>query len=120
MVSLTCLVCGGEMALFLEGSGFMRSAEWGPYLALSWGRDPFSSLQSRLLVRICSARAVFFHLVYSGAGLKAGAKTGLSVVACGCLFLLSVVLCPLLASAPATGTAPVLLMIGTIEIYTET
>jgi AGZA family xanthine/uracil permease-like MFS transporter len=48
----------------------------------------------------------------SAPGLKAGARTGLSVVVCGCLFLGAVAVGPILASAPVAGTAPVLLMIG--------
>lgn len=45
-------------------------------------------------------------------GIKSGARTGLSTVVCGLLFLLSTPLCPLFASVPASGTSPVLLMIG--------
>lgn len=49
------------------------------------------------------------------AGLKAGAKTGLSVVVCGLLFIASVAIGPILASAPVAGTSPVLLMIGVYD-----
>ncbi len=48
----------------------------------------------------------------SAPGIKSGARTGLSAVVCGMLFLLSTVLCPLFAKVPASGTSPVLLMIG--------
>jgi len=48
----------------------------------------------------------------SAAGIRSGAKTGLSVVVCGILFLLSTVFSPLFAATPACGTSPVLLMIG--------
>ena len=45
-------------------------------------------------------------------GIKSGAKTGLSIIVCGLLFLVSTVFCPLFASVPNSGTSPVLLMIG--------
>eukprot|EP01034_Spumella_vulgaris_P026831 gene26831-33472_t len=48
----------------------------------------------------------------SAPGIKSGARTGLSAVVCGLLFLLSTILCPLFAKVPAAGTSPVLLMIG--------
>ena len=48
----------------------------------------------------------------SAPGIRSGAKTGLSVVVCGILFLLSTVFSPLFAATPACGTSPVLLMIG--------
>lgn len=48
----------------------------------------------------------------SAPGIKAGARSGLSAVVCGCLFLLSTLFCPLFAAVPTAGTSPVLLMIG--------
>lgn len=50
----------------------------------------------------------------SAAGIKAGAKTGLSTIVCGVLFLLSMFVAPLLQQVPHAGTSPVLLMIGTL------
>jgi adenine/guanine/hypoxanthine permease len=50
----------------------------------------------------------------SSASIKEGAKTGLSAVVCGVLFLLAVFLAPLFHRTPATGTSPVLIMIGII------
>jgi AGZA family xanthine/uracil permease-like MFS transporter len=47
-------------------------------------------------------------------GIKAGARTGLSAVVCGILFLLSIFLAPLFTSIPAAATSPVLIMIGMI------
>lgn len=50
----------------------------------------------------------------SAAGIKAGAKTGLSTVVCGSLFLVSMFLSPIFQHVPHAGTSPVLLMIGTL------
>lgn len=50
----------------------------------------------------------------SSASIKAGAKTGLSAVVCGVLFLLSLFFAPLFEETPAAGTSPVLIMIGII------
>ena len=48
----------------------------------------------------------------SAPGIKAGARTGLSTVVCGCCFLLCLLFCPLFAAVPTSGTSPILLMIG--------
>lgn len=48
----------------------------------------------------------------SAPGIKSGGRTGLSAVVCGVFFLFSTILCPLFAKIPASGTSPVLLMIG--------
>jgi len=48
----------------------------------------------------------------SSASIKAGAKTGLSTVVCGCFFLLSLFFSPLLENVPSAGGSPVLIMIG--------
>ena len=50
----------------------------------------------------------------SSAAIKEGAKTGLSTVVCGVLFLFSSFLGPLFQHIPASGTSPVLIMIGVI------
>jgi adenine/guanine/hypoxanthine permease len=50
----------------------------------------------------------------SSASIKEGAKTGLSTVVCGFLFLLSIFLAPLFRQTPAAGTSPVLIMIGVV------
>lgn len=48
----------------------------------------------------------------SAAGIKAGAKTGLSTFVCGILFGISTFFGPLFAAIPAPGTAPLLIMVG--------
>ena len=50
----------------------------------------------------------------SAAGIKAGAKTGLSTLVCGILFALSTFFSPIFAAIPAAGTAPLLIMVGVL------
>jgi AGZA family xanthine/uracil permease-like MFS transporter len=50
----------------------------------------------------------------SCAAIKEGAKTGLSAVVCGVLFLFAVFLGPLFEHIPPAGTSPVLIMIGLV------
>ncbi len=52
----------------------------------------------------------------SSASIKEGAKTGLSAVVAGILFVLASFFSPIFESVPATGTSPVLVMIGIILI----
>lgn len=55
----------------------------------------------------------------TAAGIKAGAKTGLSTLVCGLLFLVTIFFCPLFSSVPATGTSPLLLLVG-LTLFTNT
>lgn len=50
----------------------------------------------------------------SAAGIKAGARTGLSTVVCGILFGISVFFWPLFKAVPAAGTAPLLIIVGVV------
>lgn len=50
----------------------------------------------------------------SAAGIKAGAKTGLSTLVCGVLFGISLFFYPVFAAVPAAGTAPLLIMVGVV------
>ena len=50
----------------------------------------------------------------SAAAIKEGAKTGLSTVVCGILFVFASFFSPLFRHIPAAGTSPVLIMIGVI------
>lgn len=50
----------------------------------------------------------------SSAGIKAGAKTGLSSVVCGCLFLLSAFFAPVFVGIPYAATSGVLIVIGAL------
>lgn len=50
----------------------------------------------------------------SAAGIKAGAKTGLSTIVCGILFGLSVFLGPFLEEVPNAATAPLLFAVGIV------
>ena len=48
----------------------------------------------------------------SAAGIKAGAKTGISTLVCGILFGIATFFYPIFAAVPAAGTAPLLIMVG--------
>jgi xanthine/uracil/vitamin C permease (AzgA family) len=48
----------------------------------------------------------------TAAGIKAGAKTGLSTLVCGVLFGVAAFFSPLFAAVPPAGTAPLLIMVG--------
>lgn len=48
----------------------------------------------------------------STAGIKAGARTGLSSIVCGVLFGLSVFFAPVLKAIPSAATSPVLIIVG--------
>ena len=50
----------------------------------------------------------------TASGIKAGAKTGLSAIVCGILFLLSVFFAPFFKSIPPAATSPILVMVGMI------
>ena len=50
----------------------------------------------------------------SAAGIKAGAKTGLSSLICGILFGISCFFSPFFAAIPSAGTAPLLIMVGVL------
>lgn len=50
----------------------------------------------------------------SAAAIKEGAKTGLSTVVCGVLFLFASFFSPLFKNIPPAGTSPVLIMIGLV------
>ena len=53
----------------------------------------------------------------SAASIKAGAKTGLSTVICGLLFLLALFFSPIFEDVPSAGTSPILIMIGVSFIF---
>lgn len=50
--------------------------------------------------------------VESAAGIKEGGRTGLTAVAIGILFLISLVFAPLFAEIPVTATSPVAILVG--------
>jgi len=50
--------------------------------------------------------------IESAAGVEAGGRTGLTVIATACFFLLSLVLTPLILVVPAVATAPALVIVG--------
>eukprot|EP01031_Cornospumella_fuschlensis_P047012 gene47012-57570_t len=48
----------------------------------------------------------------SAGGIKAGARTGLSVLVSGALFALSIFFAPFFAAVPPAGTSPLLILVG--------
>jgi xanthine/uracil/vitamin C permease (AzgA family) len=48
----------------------------------------------------------------TAAGIKSGARTGLSTMICGLLYALSIFFSPLLAGVPASGTSPLMFFVG--------
>jgi AGZA family xanthine/uracil permease-like MFS transporter len=52
----------------------------------------------------------------SAAGIRAGAKTGLSTVVAGILFLFTLFFGPFFSSIPAAGTSPILVMTGLLLV----
>lgn len=48
----------------------------------------------------------------SAGGIKAGAKTGLSTLVCGLLFLGTIFFCPTYSAVPPAGTSPLLILVG--------
>ena len=61
-----------------------------------------------------------FLFVESSSGVAAGARTGLSSVVTGFLFLISVVLSPIFCSIPSFATAPALIFVGFLMVSTVT
>lgn len=86
-------------------------------------RDDRSIPRGRWIFIICGLSSVCCGM-FSGcpilispestAGIEAGAKTGLSTVVCGLLFLLSGFCTPLLVSVPSVATSPVLMMVAVL------
>lgn len=64
------------------------------------------------LLSACLASGPMLLSPESAPGIKAGSKTGLSSVVCGCLYLLTIPFTPVLATLPPAATSPVLLMIA--------
>ena len=86
-------------------------------------RDNGEIPRGRWIFIICGLLTMISGMLYgppilvspeSAAGIKAGAKTGLSTVVCGLLFLISMFMSPIFQHVPHAGTSPVLLMIGTL------
>lgn len=50
----------------------------------------------------------------SAAGIKAGARTGLSTLVAGLLFFVSIFYSPLFSQIPASGTSPLLFLVGMV------
>jgi AGZA family xanthine/uracil permease-like MFS transporter len=60
----------------------------------------------------CLGTSTVTSYIESAAGVEAGGRTGLTVIATACLFLFSLVLTPLILIIPAMATAPALVVVG--------
>ena len=76
--------------------------------------------RSNLLFVVCGLTTIMSGCYYgppilispeSASGIKCGAKTGLSTVMCGSLFLISLFFCPIFEHVPASGTSPLLVRV---------
>lgn len=79
--------------------------------------------RGRLLILVIGLCNIVSGLLYgppiiispeTAGGIKAGAKTGLSAIVCGILFLLSIFWGPVFSRIPAVATSPLLIIIGLI------
>ena len=86
-------------------------------------RDDETIPRGRWVYIMCGVFTIFAGLVSSApilispessASIKEGAKTGLSAVVAGVLFLLSLFFSPIFQQVPSAGTSPVLIMIGVV------
>lgn len=86
-------------------------------------RDNGTTPRNRWLFIICGMTTVLSGYLRgppvlispeSAAGIKAGAKTGLSTCVCGVFFALSTFLSPLMSEVPTVATAPLLLAVGVL------
>lgn len=64
-----------------------------------------------ILSGFCSGPPILISPETAG-GIAAGARTGLSAVVCGMLFLATVFFCPLYSAVPPAGTSPLLILVG--------
>jgi hypothetical protein len=98
-------------------SGLILSLSAGANLVREDGTTP----RNRWIFIICGLMTVLSGLLggppillspESTAGIKAGAKTGLSSIVCGILFATSVFFAPILKAIPSAATSPVLIIVG--------
>jgi hypothetical protein len=84
-------------------------------------REDGTTPRNRWIFIICGLTTVLSGLLggppillspESTAGIKAGARTGLSSIVCGLLFALSVFFAPVLKAIPSAATSPVLIIVG--------
>lgn len=79
--------------------------------------------RSRWIFIMCGLTTIFSGLLCgppvllspeSAAGIKAGAKTGLSTIVCGLFFCLSTFFSPIFKAVPFAGTSPLLMLVGVL------
>eukprot|EP01035_Chromulina_nebulosa_P019679 gene19679-25597_t len=86
-------------------------------------KDDGAAPRSRWLYFACGIGTIFSSVMGSGPvipssesaiAIASGARTGLSAVVCGLLFILSAFCYPIWANIPIAGTGPVFLMVGVL------
>ena len=116
---IASMTCELDFLYILTLNGLMRSMSDLGNLTKPDGAIP----GGRWLYLICGATTLIGGYLgatpvlispESAAGIKAGAKTGLSTCVCGILFGLTTFFGPLFRSVPCAGTAPLLIMIGVL------
>ena len=64
----------------------------------------------------CLGTSTVTTYVESSAGISEGARTGLSTIVVGILFLLAIVLAPIAGIVPGAATAPALIIVGVLML----
>ena len=95
----------GSMCKITEPDGTVSGTAW------AFGS---SSISTMLGAGLGTTPAII--AIESAAGIGDGAKTGLSSIVCGLLFLFSVFFSPLFSEIPVAATAPVLIIVGWMMI----
>ena len=107
LLFLSILVLRGLMKSFSQMAGLIKES----------GSTPRGSL----LFLICGFATVLSGLMSgppvllspeSAAGIKAGAKTGLSTVVCGVMFCFTTFFAPFIKAIPTAATSPLLIVVG--------
>jgi adenine/guanine/hypoxanthine permease len=109
LIFLYILYLSGLIPTFTDLSGLQRSDGTTPR-----GRWFFVIAGVMTILSGLFTSAPILISPESSAGIKAGAKTGLSTFVCGLLFLLTIFFSPVFRAVPAAATSPLLMMIGII------
>jgi AGZA family xanthine/uracil permease-like MFS transporter len=113
MAFLGILLLNGLVESFTEMAGLYKRNEDGNT----------STPRGRWIFVVCGIASVISGFLSgppilispeSAAGIKAGARTGLSTFICGLLFCISTFFSPFFASIPNCATAPLLIMVGVL------
>ena len=107
LLFLSILVLRGLMRSFSQMAGLIKESGSTPKGSLLFLICGFTTVLSGLL----SGPPVLLS-PESAAGIKAGAKTGLSTLVCGILFCIATFFAPFFKAIPGAATSPLLIMVG--------